>query len=220
MKKQQLYEMKLHELRFLIKKLEIHKEIHLEAAEKFSKYFEDYINSLTVRSVKHKLKQIAGLAGPNEKPINKTAQNAKQQRQYKQGKTKVKQEYEEVSMPPETPVKPVPKEYKGLYRKIARETHPDVNGGDEKKKKIFQEINNAIEKEDYFKLIEAAMLLNLKIPDDVPLQTDVVENKITLANKEIKQITKSVAWEWYHIEEEESKKVLIEKYANFLLENQ
>ena len=44
--------------------------------------FKDYIDAVDNRGVRHRLKQIAGLAGENEKPMNKTAKRAKQQAQY------------------------------------------------------------------------------------------------------------------------------------------
>ena len=44
--------------------------------------------------------------------------------------------------------------------------------------------------------------------------------RIIDTNKKIEQITKSVAWEWYHLENDDEKRKLIKGYAKFLLENQ
>lgn len=218
MRNTSLYELKIHEFKFSLKKLEIHKKIHNTAAEKFSDYFKEYIYSLDNAAQRHKLKQVAGLASPNEPRSPKTAQKARQQRQYRQGKNKVNPSAEQ-ELPPivEVPKREVPKEYKNLYRKIANATHPDKVGNDEDKKNIFQEVNSAVNNEDYFKLIEVAMELDLEIPEEVPLDLHLLDKKITSANSQIKQMTKTIAWEWYHVEEEETKRTLIKKYAEYLL---
>ena len=56
--KNQILELKIHELKFSLKKLEIHEKINLKAMEDFSKYFKDYIDSVDNRTVKHKLKKL------------------------------------------------------------------------------------------------------------------------------------------------------------------
>ena len=214
-----LYELKIHELKFSIKKLQIHKKIHLEAAEQFSKYFKEYVESIEDGNKKHKLKQVAGLAGESEKRSTKTARRAKQQAQYRKGKTQVEPQAEQQQASEQPRVehvkKEIPKEYKKLYRKLAALTHPDRSTDKDPKK--FQEINSAINDENYFKLVEVALEMEIDIPEEVPLATGDLENRITENNKLIKQMTKSIAWEWYHIKEEEIRKSLIVKYATYLL---
>ena len=63
MKRNSEYELKLHELGFMMKKYEIHNKIHNEASEQFSDYFKTYIESISDRSKRHKLEKIAGLVG-------------------------------------------------------------------------------------------------------------------------------------------------------------
>jgi hypothetical protein len=215
----QLMELKIHELSFAVKKLKIHENINNHAMSEFSKSFKNFIEDVQDPQSKHKLKQIAGLAGENEKRMTKTAKKAKQQGQYRKKRNKVQQEHQEVEIPPEIPSKSVPQEYKGLYRKIAKETHPDKTKDDKSKNKILQEVNNAIFKEDYFKLIEYALLLGIEIPDEVPLETKKIDEKIAIANQKIQQITKSVAWEWYHLDKQSDKESMIEGYATYLLNN-
>ena len=215
----EMLEIKFHELSFCLKKLEIHKKISGEAMLRFSECFKNYIYDLEDPKKKHKLKKIAGLAGENEKRGPKTGKNAKQKTQYRRGKDKVmeqEQQQEEVIIPPELPSPVLPKEYKSLYRKIANETHPDKSKGDKQKSKIFTEVNSAINSENYFKLIEYALLLGIKIPDEVNVSEQEINNKISSINAEVKQITKSVAWEWYHLDTEEKKEKLIEGYATYL----
>jgi len=218
----EILDLKMHELKFAMKKLEIHNKINQEAMRSFSEMFKDYIDSVEDGTTKHKLKKAAGLVGENEKRSLKTAKKVKQQKQYKKGKTKVKPEVEEehaYQPPPETPKKELPKQYKSLYRKIASKTHPDKISNDEGKKKILQEVNKAITEENYFKLIEFALKLDIEIPEEVPISFESIHQKISSIQNQVKQITKSVAWEWYHIEEEEQKKRLIEGYASYIIKN-
>ena len=212
----EMLEIKFHELSFCLKKLEIHKKINDEAMTLFSEYFKEYIYGMTDAKEKHKLKKIAGLATENERRGPKTGKNAKQKAQYKRGKTKV-EEQEQVIIPEEKPKNPLPSEYKKLYRQIANKTHPDKAKGDKQKNKIFTEVNSAVQDEDYFKLIEYALLLGMEIPPEVPIEEEDINKKIKSVNAKIKEITKSVAWEWYHLDQEEEKTKLIEGYASFLL---
>ena len=217
----QMLELKVHELKFALKKLEIHEKINSQAMSEFSSYFKDFIDSVDNRASKHKLRQMAGLAGENEKSMNKTAKRAKQQAQYRKGRNKVSADFQEevIQPPPEVPKKSLPSEYKSLYRKIANKTHPDKIKGDEDKKAIFQKVTSAIESEDYFKLVEYAVLLDIDIPEEVSLDIGQINVKIEKIQKQITNIIKSVAWEWYHLQEEEQRKRLIEGYATYLLDN-
>jgi hypothetical protein len=219
--KSEILELKTNELKFSLKKLQIHEKINNQAMLQFSDYFKEFIDTIDNRGVRHRLKQIAGLAGEDEKPMNKTAKRAKQQAQYRRGRNKVKQDFEEqvVEPPPEKPKKPMPKGYKSLYRKIAGKTHPDRIKDDAAKEEIFRKVTNAVDSEDYFKLVEFAVLLDIEIPDEVPIDTKDIDKRIEESRNKIKQITKSVAWEWYHLEEDSDKKKLIEGYASYLLEN-
>lgn len=217
----EILDLKIHELKFAIKKLEIHQKINQEAMTLFSEMFKEYVNSVDDGNKKHKLKQAAGLAGENERRSSKTAKKAKQQKQYKKGDTKVQeqQEHQVYEPPPEKPKKELPKEYKSLYRKIASKTHPDKIKDDEEKKKILQEVTKAVTNEDYFKLIESALKLDIEIPKEIKINFGAIQQKIASIHNQVKQITKSVAWEWYHLEDDEQKKKLIEGYAAFIIEN-
>ena len=217
-----LYELRLHELQFMLKKLKIHEKIYGIAASEFSSVFKEHVESIEDGKVKHKIKKIAGLVGESEKRTTSTAKRAKQEgARRRERKNPTKKEIQKEQFPPPKPTssadKSIPKEYKSLYRKVVGATHPDKTGGDEDKKKILQDVNNAVLNKEYFKIVESALLLGLDLPDDVPLSTKEIDNKISSVKQKIKGLTKSVAWEWYHIDEEEVKTVLIDRYIHFLL---
>ena len=217
-----LYELKLHELKFTLKKLQIHEKIHAEASSVFSESFKDYIYSINDKSTKHKLKQIAGLAGENERPMTKTAKKAKQAGQYRRGKTKVNarnEQRQDIPPPPPPPNKKVPPEYKSLYRKISRHLHPDKVGNDEAKASMLTELNSAISSGEFFKIIECALNIGVEISEEVPLKAGEVDTQIEINKKKIKDLTKSVAWEWYHLDKQSDKESMIEGYATYLLNN-
>lgn len=219
----ELFELKLHELSFIIKKLEIHQKLHATAALEFSEKFKQYIDSIEDRATKHKLRQIAGLASENERPMTKTAKRAKQAGQHRKGKNKIKNQEEpeqtQTPPPPPPPSQKVPPEYKSLYRKVAQQLHPDKVGDDEKKATMLQEVNGAITTGDFFKLIEMAIKMEIEIPPEVNLNLEDINQKIETNKKKIKNLTKSVAWEWYHLDEDASRKKLIKAYADFLVKN-
>lgn len=217
----EILDLKIHELKFALKRLEVHQKINQQAMTKFSEMFKSYIDEISDGAAKHKLKQAAGLAGENERRSSKTAKKAKQQKQYKKGQTKVEERKEEqvYEPPPEKPKKELPKEFKSLYRKIASKTHPDKVKDDEDKKKILQEVNRAITEEDYFKLVEYALKLDIDIPKEIQINFGAIQQKIASVHNQVNQITKSVAWEWYHLEDNEQRKKLIEGYASYIIEN-
>ena len=216
----EILELKMSELQFASKRLHIHNKINHEAMTEFSKMFKDYIDSVEDPQIKHKLKKIVGLAGEDERRMTKTAKKAKQQSQYRKGKTKVKDHEPEEPPLLEKPKKEFPKEYKSLYRRIATKTHPDKIQGDKEKEGLLQEINSVVANEEYHKLLEYALRLGVTIPDDFPVDFNKINQQIFSINKKIEQISKSVAWEWYHLENDDEKRKLIKGYAKFLLENQ
>ena len=121
--------------------------------------------------------------------------------------------------------KPLPKNLKDLYRKIARNSHPDVLEGDELKEEkidLFRQAQASIEDERYGNLIDCALLLNIDIPEEFSkdyYRPEKIDTRIREIKQQVIQITKSVAWGWYHLESESDKQNLILKYAHFLLQS-
>lgn len=229
-----LFKIKLNELQFQLENLHIHNKINKEAMETFSESFREYVNNIKDPNQKEKLEILAGLKAPKKKDeLSKAAKNAKQQGQYKSGKTKLQHddpEYrdkinEDAEREVQKVKKPLPKNLKDLYRKIARNSHPDVLEGDELKEEkidLFRQAQASIEDERYGNLIDCALLLNIDIPEEFSkdyYRPEKIDTRIREIKQQVIQITKSVAWGWYHLESESDKQNLILKYAHFLLQS-
>jgi len=234
-KRTSLFRIRLNELQFQLENLQIHNKINKEAMETFSDSFKDYV--LTVKDVdkREKLEELAGIRAPKKKKsdLSKAAQNAKQRGQYKAGKTQMQhddpQHRERINEEAEKEVqkikKPLPKNLKNLYRKIARNSHPDVLEGDELKEEkidLFRQAQASIEDERYGNLIDCALLLDIEIPEEFSkdyYKPEKIETRIREIKHQVQQITKSVAWGWYHLETEKEKRDLIIKYSQFVLQS-
>tara|TARA_Y100000592_G_C5466615_1_gene317112 strand:+ start:1692 stop:2405 length:714 start_codon:yes stop_codon:yes gene_type:complete len=229
-----LFKIKLNELQFQLENLHIHNKINKEAMETFSESFKEHVNNIKDPDQKEKLEILAGLKAPKKKDeLSKAAKNAKQQGQYKSGKTKLQHddpEYrdkinEDAEREVQKVKKPLPKNLKDLYRKIARNSHPDVLEGDELKEEkidLFRQAQASIEDERYGNLIDCALLLNIDIPEEFSkdyYRPEKIDTRIREIKQQVIQITKSVAWGWYHLESESDKQNLILKYAHFLLQS-
>ena len=229
-----LFRLRVNELRFELKNLEIHKKIIVEAEEAFSNAFRKYVNASN-KEVKAKLEEIAGIRGPRSKNMSKAAQKAKQQAQYKAGKTNVEEEKEarrraekerKVQEEINQIKQPLPPKFKTLFRDIAKKTHPDILGNDEDKEEkieLFKKAKDAVEKKEYENLIDYALLLDLEIPDLFSIDyctPKLLSKRVEETRGKVKQITKTVAWGWYHLESKQMKDKLIDNYANYLLKNE
>ena len=228
-----LFRLRVNELRFELKNLEIHKKIIVEAEEAFSNAFRKYVNASN-KETKIRLEEIAGIRGPRSKNMSKAGQKAKQQAQYKTGKTKLEEEEAaRIRAEKERKIqkeineikKPLPPKFKTLFRDIAKKTHPDILGNDEEKEEkieLFKKAKDAVEKKEYENLIDYALLLDLEIPELFSIDyctPKLLSKRVEETRGKVKQITKTVAWGWYHLESEEMRNELIDNYAKYLLKN-
>ena len=233
-KRTSLFKIRLNELQFQLENLQIHNKINKEAMQTFSESFKKHVRTIEDKDTKEKLEILAGIKAPKKKDdLSKAAKNAKQQGQYKSGKTKLQHDdpkyrdriNEEAEREVQKVKKPLPKNLKDLYRKIARNSHPDVLEGDELKEEkidLFRQAQSSIEDERYGNLIDCALLLDIDIPEEFSkdyYRPEKIEKRIREIKQQVQQITKSVAWGWYHLESESEKQNLIVKYSQFLLQN-
>ena len=229
-----LFRLRVNELRFELKNLEIHKKIIEEAQEAFSSAFRDYIRTVD-QETKLTLEEIAGIKTPRPQRVSKAGKKAKQQAQYKAGKTKLEEEAEARQRAKEERArqeeidkikKPLPPKFKTLFRNIAKKTHPDVLGEDEEREEkieLFKTAKEAVEKKEYEKLIDCALLLDVEIPDVFSIDycmPKILNQRVKKIRSEVEQMTKTVAWGWYHLESKELRDNMIDSYAKYLLKTE
>jgi len=225
-----LFRLRVNELRFELKNLEIHRKINGEAMENFSESFKKYIKSLTNAEKRRRLEEISGMRKPKNNNVSKAGEKAKQRGQYKAGKTKIEEEKEAQEHANETREAELKKmkdprytKFKALFRDIAKKTHPDILRQDEEKEEkveIFRKAKEAVEEQKYENLIDYALLLDLEIPDAFSVDyctPKLLGRRVEETREKVEQITKSVAWGWYHLEGDEMREKLIDNYATYLL---
>lgn len=225
------YEYKTHELVFARKKCEFHEKVNLLAMEAFSDSFLEFIKQIPDPDSRYRLKKMMGIASDCDKNLSKAGKRAKQEGQKKAGKTKIEEPHEGYNENDDLPDqlscesrKPFPSGYKQLYRKVVLETHPDRLGEEDSEEKRFKsdiliKVNNAVKEGDFGKIVESAVELGIELPETIELDVTFIDKKISEYNNKTEQIKKTVAWEWYHIEEDQQKAAIIERYAEFMLKN-
>jgi len=87
-----------------------------------------------------------------------------------------------------------------VFKKLSTKLHPD-RGGD---KKMFQKANEAKENNNLSELLDIANEVNMKIEDDETM-IPILKEKNVIVEKTIEMIDKSLAWQWYHMGENEKK---------------
>ena len=92
---------------------------------------------------------------------------------------------------------------KELYKKVARETHPDKyeHMEDESLRKekasLFKEIKELYENDDWAGLGQAAKDLDIELPEITSNQIYYIEASIERLELKIEEITETCAWKWY-----------------------
>lgn len=90
-----------------------------------------------------------------------------------------------------------------IFKKLSTKLHPDKKGGD---KELFQEANEAKEGNDLSKLMDMARSMDMNIEEKENMIPILIEK-----NKKVKDriniIKNSLAWQWYHIDENSRKNV-------------
>ena len=113
-------------------------------------------------------------------------------------------------------------EVRALFRKIALEIHPDrlvsVQDGPEKDKKIrlFQKANSAMEDNDLIILANIAMTLGVEVPEISPERLEEAEKKIFAIKKELKEIESTYVWHWFFCTCAKKKNQILEKLFDLM----
>jgi hypothetical protein len=113
-------------------------------------------------------------------------------------------------------------EVRALFRKIALEIHPDrlvsVQDGPEKDRKIklFQKANSAMEDNDLIILANIAMTLGVDVPEISPERLKEAEKKIFAIKKELKEIESTYVWHWFFCTCPKKKNQILEKLFDLM----
>jgi hypothetical protein len=84
-----------------------------------------------------------------------------------------------------------------IFKKLSTKLHPDKKGGN---KKLFQKANEAKEHNNLSELLDIARELDMDIDDDESMIPILIE-KSKLTQNKIDVIEKSLAWQWYHMDD-------------------
>lgn len=115
--------------------------------------------------------------------------------------------------------------FKKLFRKIAKECHPDklkdLNKGEAKfLKKVYEDLTEANRNHDWGMLIKLAADLDIKGIDIGEDEMNNISESINALHKEIHKYETSMAFSWYTKNDEKSKKeylaVCISTFKSFL----
>lgn len=121
-------------------------------------------------------------------------------------------------------VKNTDEELKKIFKKIAKETHPDLlhtksDFEREKKQDLFNVAKTAIEKEDYFELTRVAAELGIDTPPPTLKHVRMVEETSRKIEQEIRKLKNSVAWTWWKIEDVNDRIRCMNRYVEALKSN-
>ncbi len=106
---------------------------------------------------------------------------------------------------------------KKLFKKIAKETHPDklqhANVSEqekEKKKKMYQDSLNSINEGDFSSLVDTAIRLGVETGMSHPDIKSYLGKKVEKLESQIKEIKSKFSWVWFH-SDNETRILIIEK---------
>lgn len=105
-------------------------------------------------------------------------------------------------------------EFKDLYRKIVKETHPDKNVDNneiKEKEQLYKEALNYYKNNQLSDLILIAYQLNIDFDLD-ELKKDKLKEEIEFLQTGLSFIENNISWRWYYTDDEEKRKSYIKSY--------
>lgn len=188
----------------------------LISEEIFQKAYADFmvaVNEKVTETMRPSLK---------EKAKNKEKENivATNQETKKETEEKIKEKAEERI---EAEKEEKDENLKQVFKKIAKEIHPDkleklAEFEKKYKESLFEKARIALDNNDYYAIVEVAEELGIDPPLPTKNQIEMMKNTNNKLEKKIKNIEKSLIWDWYHAEEDRRKK-LLELYIDHLKKN-
>ena len=189
-------------LEFVKKELEITKDIFVDAKMEFSEDFKKRVEIVDDHPPQEQNKE-----EQEESQISNHRRETKQDISDEDIEKHIKEEKDE--------------ELKKVFKKIARKTHPDLLYNKSafergKKEALFRNAKLAIEEEDFFELSKIAKELGIEPPQPTKKHVKMMEKTVEKISGEIKTIKGTVAWVWYHEDDEERRLAFMKKYIDAL----
>ncbi len=109
---------------------------------------------------------------------------------------------------------------KQLFKKIAREVHPDKlarSSEFERKYKtsLFEKARNALQEDDYYAIVQVAEELDIEPPAPTKEQIEIMKSTNSSLEGKIRDIENSYVWSWFH-GDDKKKKSLMESWIEHL----
>jgi len=113
-------------------------------------------------------------------------------------------------------------DFKKLFRKSVIKCHPDKLTHDishdekDKYKKIYEDLVDANETEDWASLITCAIKLEIELPSSAYDQIRSIEESILKLKNKQENILNSTPWNWYKTTNNDSKLDILKQHLNFM----
>jgi len=89
-----------------------------------------------------------------------------------------------------------------VFKKLSTKLHPDKQTGD---KELFQRANKARQSNNISELLDLAREIEMNIDESVDMIPILTDKNVNI-QQQINVMEKSLAWQWYHFNEEEKNK--------------
>jgi len=187
------------ELSYQKSELEYIQEILKEAHWQFEDFYQEYCKENEV--------DIAGLNRENSAKLEKIFPNPNKQLHDGEGNLITQ---DKIEMKDNTDLK----EFKKIYREVAKILHPD-KGGDEKE---FKRLSESLENKDWSVLLEMCEKYEIPI-DDHKTMNILIQKKIDDLKEQIKKEKSTYSWLLYECEDNETcKKNVVKKFLKHLFD--
>lgn len=113
-------------------------------------------------------------------------------------------------------------DFKKLFRKAIVKCHPDKLSSDidqndfDKYKKIYEDLIESNETEDWAGLIRCSIKLELDLPESAYKQIKSIEKSIEKLKNKQTNILNSTPWTWYKVQDDDLKRDILKHHLDFM----
>jgi len=213
----------LNELEYLYEEWGLLEDISKSASREFELYYHEYCarKAIDINKLNEDNKERLGdLYGTKPEAVCETPIT-----EYSGSTSMIKVEAPEEEAPPEEVedehgiFKKLHEDFHKLFKKLALQLHPDrienYTSDTEHKRKLaadFSASKNALDKKDYFKLIQLAKKYNIYIPENYSLQLRWFRKERDSLRNSIEQIKTTYNYKFAECETDEQKDDLVKKF--------